>query len=351
VTGSARRPVTAGDFSASLFPTSKLTVVNATSVHSTRIDGDSIYREFNNATLDFATINFRYLGIRTVSNTTQATYRANKWVTAFARYGYSDRSIKTVEGFRDPTSPLDREAFENVNHLHTGGAGVRVRLMKPLTVGVDGEIGRSDNPFTPISERNYHTIGSRVDYRTRRFQLGAQYRQVYNINSPLPISTHSAHSRNYTGSGSWMAREWFSIDASYMKMHLDTASGLAFFAGAPRATLQRLTSLYTSNIHSANVGGHFTIRKRVDLFGGYSLTKDTGDGRSRVVPTDPVFVPVQTFPLSFHSPMARVSVRITPKIRWNAGWQFYRYREEFGVVGVLGNYRAHTGFGSVLWSF
>jgi hypothetical protein len=49
--------------------------------------------------------------------------------------------------------------------------------------------------------------------------------------------------------------------------------------------------------------------------------------------------------------MARVSVRITPKIRWNAGWQFYRYREEFGVVGVLGNYRAHTGFGSVLWSF
>jgi hypothetical protein len=60
---------------------------------------------------------------------------------------------------------------------------------------------------------------------------------------------------------------------------------------------------------------------------------------------------VQTFPLTYHSPLARVSIRITPKIRWNAGWQFYRYREEFGVIGYLQNYRANTGYTSVLWSF
>ena len=42
---------------------------------------------------------------------------------------------------------------------------------------------------------------------------------------------------------------------------------------------------------------------------------------------------------------------MTPKIHWNAGWQFYRYREGFGLLGYLPNYRAHTGYTSVSWSF
>src|SRR5947208_15102662 len=37
--GTARRPFTAGDFSFSLFPTSKLTIINSTSVQSNRFDG------------------------------------------------------------------------------------------------------------------------------------------------------------------------------------------------------------------------------------------------------------------------------------------------------------------------
>jgi len=64
-----------------------------------------------------------------------------------------------------------------------------------------------------------------------------------------------------------------------------------------------------------------------------------------------LFAPVQTFPLSFQSPMARVSVRISPKVRWNVGWQFYNYHEDFGLFSTYQNYHAHTGYTSVLWSF
>jgi hypothetical protein len=38
-------------------------------------------------------------------------------------------------------------------------------------------------------------------------------------------------------------------------------------------------------------------------------------------------------------------------IWWNAGWQFCNYHEQFGVLGYLQNYRANTGYSSVLWSF
>jgi hypothetical protein len=46
--------------------------------------------------------------------------------------------------------------------------------------------------------------------------------------------------------------------------------------------------------------------------------------------------------------MARLSIRITPKVRWNAGYQYYGYREDFSAAQ---NYRAHTGYSSVSWSF
>ena len=62
----------------------------------------------------------------------------------------------------------------------------------------------------------------------------------------------------------------------------------------------------------------------------------------------PAFQAAQTFPLSFQSPLARFSLRITEKIRWNAGYQYYGYKEDFYNRE---NYRAHTGYTSVLWSF
>ena len=115
-----------------------------------------------------------------------------------------------------------------------------------------------------------------------------------------------------------MPRDRFALDASYNKLHLDTVSGIAFFAGAPFPELVTgLDSVYVSNIHAGSFGAHFGITKRVDLYTGYTITKDTGDGRNAPVPfatTDPIallLLPVQTYPLTFQSPLARVSVRIT----------------------------------------
>ena len=90
---------------------------------------------------------------------------------------------------------------------------------------------------------------------------------------------------------------------------------------------------------------------------GYNLTKDTGDGRATAVPpdtTDPIQAlldSVQTFPLTYQSPLARISIRITPKVRWNAGYQFYDYFETFGLLGYYQNFHAHNGYTSVLWTF
>jgi hypothetical protein len=361
VGGDANRPDLAGDLSISLFPTDQLTVVNNTAISSNRIDGNSSYTEFLTGLNTGTTIYFRHLGIRTVSNFTDINYRVKKWIGFYAGYHYTDRLVRTIEGFTIPAfaNSAQNDVYEVNNHLNSATVGIRIRPWNPLTFNLDGELGRANNPLTPISDKDYHSINGRAGYRTRRLQLSTSYRQVYNLNAPFFFSTYISHSRQYSANASWAGNSWFSIDATYSKIHLDSRAGIAFFADfgqGPR--VQPIPSYYTSNIHAANLAAHFTIQKRADVFVGYAITKDTGDGRAAPIQPGDVNNPVQsladsvqTFPLTYQSPMARLSIRVTPKVRWNAGWQFYNYAEDFHVFGNDQNYHAHTGYTSILWAF
>jgi predicted porin len=219
----------------------------------------------------------------------------------------------------------------------------------------EGELGRNDNPFTPISLRNYHAIRSRVQYRKNTMTLGGGYQENYNNNS-IVITAYSSHARTYSAEASWTAKSWVSLDGSYSKMHLDTIGGIDFFAGSPRAVeVTGMQSIYISNIHAANLGLRFALTKRADLYVGYNITKDTGDGRSTLA-TQPtaiaqVFYNVQTFPLTYQTPLLRLSVRLTERLRYNLGYQYYGYHEDFGLLSADQNYRAQTGYTSLLWSF
>jgi hypothetical protein len=354
VTGDARRPVTAGDLLLSFFPAPRLTITNNTSAYNTRIDGDSIYREINNNLANDNIVYFQFLGIRTWQNTTSATFRAAKWISLFGGYQHSERQIRSIESFDIPPSGGDRTAARQDNTVNSGRAGIRLKPSRPLTISLDGEIARSDRPFTPISDRNFHGVGARAQYKTKTLLVSGAYRQSYNTNS-VSFSTYSNRARNLTFDGSWTPLDWFAMDLSYAKLHLDTLSGLAFFAGGQ--FLEGARYMYLSNIHSANLGVRIAPARRLEFYIGYSVNRDTGDGRrSPAVPpaSDPSSVLLsswQTFPLRFESPQARFSLRLTRKVRWNVGWQYYRYSEDFPVTSPVQDYRAHTGYASVLWAF
>jgi hypothetical protein len=357
VSGNAQRPETAGDLSISLFPTSLITVVNNTSASNMRTVGDSTYSEFDDLTGQGTNLYFRYLGVRLVSNSTDINYRVKPWIGFFAGYQFTDRTITTVEGFASPPGPTDNATYKRNNQLQAGSVGVQFRPVKPLTVKLEAEVGRDNLPLTPISDRNYETLIGRVDYRTRKLRLSASYNQFYNVNGPVTLTEFSSHSRTYAADASWTPTDYFSLDASYTKLHLDTISALVFFATVNTPQLQQTPALYLSNIHAGTLTARIGLSKRVDLFVGYSITRDVGDGRGSAVQpgiTDPVQVlldGVETFPLTYESPLARVSIRISPKLRWNAGYQYYGYHEEFGLTPQPQNYRANTGYTSVSWSF
>ena len=350
VTGSGRRPLSTGSVTLSLFPTRSWTLTNHTAFHQTGMDGNASYREINNATSTFSVVYFQNLALRTFVNNSEASYQARKWLGVFGGYRYSNRRIQSVEA-ETANIFTDRRAATQENRLKAGTAGIRLQPAKAVSIVIDAELGRADRPFLPTSERNYQAFGGRVQYKSGPLRLQAYTRANYNTNSSS-LFTHSSRTRSSGADASYAAKRWFNIDAGYSKQHWDTLTGLAYFATGD--FVENEASLYISNIHSTYLSARASLRARVDLTVGFTRVQDTGDGRS--TPTSgpaggstlAAFRAAQTFPLTFQSPQARLSVRLHTKIRWNFGYQYYGYAAAFQPTQ---DYRAHTGFTSLLWSF
>lgn len=352
--GNAQRPAATGNLTLSLFPAKNVTVTNQTSAYNIRMIGTSVFVQEQNGVFTTPVVPFQYLGIETIANATDVDMRLGPWLGVHAGYEFSYRQIGSIEDQINAgqvfTAP-DNTRIVQTNELHTGVLGFRFKPIKPLTVSVDGEIGRADKPIYPISEKNYQALRGRIEYKRKSFRAAVYAKSDYNTNS-TSLTSYASQSRQYGVDGSWTANEWFSIDASYAKLDLYTLGGINYFVGNGQ-DISGEDSLYLSNIHTASLGARFTILKRVDLYLGYSHVQDVGDGRSTSVGagTDtslPAFQAAQTFPVRFLSPEVRLSVLLHKQIRWNAGYQYYGYEEQFST---LQNFRAQTGYSSVSWSF
>ncbi|HVW08772.1 MAG TPA: hypothetical protein VHC90_09320 [Bryobacteraceae bacterium] len=356
VTGDGDRPVLTGDFNLTLFPTTPLTIISNTSAANVRTLGDNAFTQITNGNpVVLGQIDFQFLGIRLITNSTDVRYRFSKKFDIFAGSRYADRLIRSTEAATNGAGVLQSLRAEQSNHLVAGAAGINWTPAAALRVHLEGEAGTNSTPFAPVSLRNYHSVRGRTQYRHKSVTLGTGYLENYNNNS-IEITSYSSHARSYSADASWTPKSRMSFDASWSKLHLDSIGGIAFFAGSPFAALiTGMNSIYISNIHSLNLGIRFTPAKRADLYLGYNLTKDTGDGRAglatQATPAAQVFYNVQTFPLTYQAPLARLSIQLHEKLRWNAGYQYYGYHEQFGVLSQNQNYRANTGYTSLLWSF
>ncbi len=353
VSGFGRRPVATGNATVSLFPTRRLTIANHTAYYNVRTEGDSLFQQFSNRTFQLEQFEFQSLGIRTVVNSTDVNYSALGWLGVYGGYHYSTRRIQSreflaVEGFEELVEA------EQENTLHSGLAGVRLQPLGGLTLNLEAEIGRADRPFVPVREKNYHLLGGRVQFKRGSLLVSGATRIHYNTNS-TSLSSYSSRSRNYAVDFSWAPSERVALDAGYSKMHLDSLAGIAYFAARKLVTGER--SLYVSNVHSVNAGAQVVLHPRWRLYLGYSRVEDTGDGRRTAVEpppgsppasASPLFLAAQTFPMTFESPSARLTLRLRPDLAWNMGYQYYGYREKFASFQ---GYRTHTGYVSVVWSF
>lgn len=348
VTGEASRPVTAANLNLTWSPTPKLSVSNETSFDQIRMNGNDELVQFSDGTLSSALVDFQLLAIRGVSDAIDLTYQLRSWIGFTAGYEFSDRRFQSIAAETGNNEPANG-FFQQTNRLNVGRFGIRLRPIKPLSISLKTEIGSNSRPVYPVSEGNYHTLDARAQYRAGTLTLAASARSDYNVNA-VSISSFSSHSRTYGADVSWAPRSWLTFDAAWSKLHLNTADGLLYFANSDLIT--NTESLYISNIQFGNLGVRFAAGRRAGFYLGYSHVQDLGDGRSAPEGdgTNPVpaFNVAQTYPLLYQTPLARVSIPLAARIRFNAGWQYYRYNEQFFAIR---NYHANTAYTSLGWSF
>ncbi len=388
--GNAQRPALAANANFVLYPSDKVTITNQTSVDHIRMAGNAQVIQLTNGTSSGDVLPFTFLGVRMISNSTNLDYRPANWFGIRAGYQYSTRRVRSILGQDQPGNPAPASAhqpLEQNNGLQTGLLGIRLRPVRALTIRLDGEIGRADHPIYPISQRNFHALKGRAEYRVGGFRIAGFTRLDYNVNS-TSLASFASRVRQYGADMTWSPQRGalrnFFLDLSYAKLHTDTLGSIFYFAtiDGNRGNFAE-QSYYVSNIHSGTASAHL-VAGRTEISAGLSYIQDTGDGRNNPYAgslagagigtpaqaqtvtgnpytTSSAFAAAQTFPLRYLSPMGKVSVMISESLRWNIGYQYYGYHEQFGYLpgqNALGtgpagsqNFRAHTGYSSLLFSF
>ena len=356
VFGNADRKQGAGDFTVVFMPTEQWTLSNTTSVNNTRIGGDSVFLELTSN--ENRLTSFEFLGIRHITNASEVNFRPHPTFGVYGAYRFSTRRIQTRENFIFPGGTFATDLFEQNNDINSAVGGFRWFPVGGLRVSFDAEFGEADLPFTPRSDKDFHSETFRVRYRKKGFVLGGSFKSRDNSNAASLIN-HSSQSRHWSVNGSWTDTAGrLTLDAGYTKLEIDTASGIFNFFGegdpAPEAS-----AFYTSNLNMLYFSSRLQPHKLATIFFGYNLSKDTGDGRDNLLfagGLDPAYPNFSfdgtnfynSFPLTYQSPSARLSIALHDRLSWNFGWQFYNYEERFSGDQ---NYHAHVSYSSLRWSF
>jgi hypothetical protein len=208
----------------------------------------------------------------------------------------SPESLTTAESSNDPATGIDRLEANADRFVSVSG-----NARRPVTTA-DGTISFFLTPKLTLVNLRYQ-FSNRLSVYT-----GYEYLQTYRIER-IVVAPDLAFSISLL--------PWLSLDASYSHLHLDTAGGITFFAGS--------------------VGD------------GQSVA--TGSVNPTTDPAGAVFAAVQTCPLTFQSPMGRVAVKLMEKLRFDVGYHYYGYKEQFELYSVNESYRGNTGYTSLLWAF
>ncbi len=349
VIGAAQRRQSSGDATAVLAPGGRWTITNTSGFHNTRIDGDAAIAEIGPYREEF--LRFSRLGIRRISNATEATVQVARQLSVYGALRLSSRRLRSARSLQYPDFGFSDEPEAADNSVRSGVGGLRWLPGRNVRASFDFESGRADRPLAPTSERRFHNQSARIRWRGAQWTLSGYARNRVNDN-PTELVAYSTKSRDGGIYATWLhPRSGTVVNAGCSRLEMETSAGILNLFDSGRGP-SRLRSAYSSDIRSLSVAVLARLRKRASIHAGYSLTQDVGrDGfaaRAAEAFALEGGLLVSSLPMAYHSPQARLSVKISDSLAWNAGWQFYSYVES--VAGRRG-FRSHIGLTSLTIGF
>lgn len=349
VTGEAERPNGAVDLGFTWLATDKLRISDTFRANNFRITGSNLFNELVLARSPVIgalppsvtnTTAFRLTRYRQFSNLIEFDYQFNKKYAVHAGYRHTDRRIE-LEGFDinlalPPPAAEEPEIFNN----NTNGfiAGFRAQPVPEWTIFFDAEKGSSDNVFTRLSNNDFTNfrVRTRINPNSKlsinlslvtRDNNNASFTEDLRLSPTAPPQNLDVDikQRTFSGSLDWTPNSKFSLSTGYTRSNVTSDAGIILFIN----NVERIgTSRYFMRDNFFFANAFIQPHPRVTLFASYRTNNDPGQGDR--LATSPVEI-ISSYPYRFQSPEVRLAFKITDRIDWNVGYQYYDYREKYFI--------------------
>ncbi len=372
ITGNAERPYTLGDIGVTLLATDKLRISNTFRVEDFTIDGFAVFSDFFSITrgagptLRTDTVGFSNLDANRVTkyrkyqDTIEADYQFNARYSLHFGYRYGSRHIEeSFDGFNfgsngSLTPPATRTSSLEVEDNHTNAffAGFKARPASNWTIYFDAEHGTADNVFSRIGNYDYTNVRAKSRYSPSKnlsFNLAVITKNNSNPSEIAGVSLQDfgvdTRSRIFTSSVDWTPNSKVSFSTGYNYNWLNSDAVIDYFFNSVRHPLGHSLYFVRNNFFYLDTTAQVT--PRVTLFASYRINKDNGQGNRLADPTGTPGILINSYPMSYQSPEARLAIKINRQLDWNFGYQYYNYRESPIVGPRPQNYHAHLPYTSL----
>lgn len=357
--GETKRPSSIGDIGLTFLATSKFRISNTFRFDNFRINGEEplldVLRPRTNAGVALATVTTTSFFARTTNyrrfmNTIEADYQFSPSYSVHAGYRFTDRHIELAH--LDRTTTLTTRSEEVDNQTHSAIFGLKARPVKAWTIYFDGEHGNADSVFTRLANNDFTNLRLRNRINASN-QLALNFSFISRdntnpadvITSPsVPFGTPpgaldvNVKTRNFTSSIDWTPDGKFSLSGGYTHMRVTSIAGILLPISGQRRVGE---SQYFSRENFFFFNVFVRPVSRVTFYAGYHINKDSGQG-DRVSTSNVILI--DSYPMSFQSPEARMTLKLNRMLDWNIGYTYYNYRDRFFPIQ---NYHAHLPYTSL----
>jgi hypothetical protein len=357
--GEAKRPSAIGDVGLTFLATNKFRISNTFRFDNFRINGEEPLvdvlrqRTFAGAPLaTVTTVSFfaRTTNYRRFMNTVEADYQFSASYSVHAGYRFTDRHIQLANLDRTTTLVTDSETVDN--QTHAAIFGFKARPVKAWTIYFDGEHGNADSVFIRIGNNDFTNfrVRNRINVSDKlSFSVALITKDNTNpadvITSPnVPFGTPpgaldvNVKSRHFTSSVDWTPNGKFSLSSGYTHMRVTSIAGILLPINNQRRVGE---SQYYSRENFFFFNAFVRPTPRLTFYAGYHINKDEGQG-DRVSPSNVILI--DSYPMSFQSPEARMTLKLNRRLDWNVGYTYYNYQDKFFPIQ---NYHSHLPYTSL----
>lgn len=376
ITGSTRRPSTLADIGLTLLATNKLRISNTFRAEDFEIDGRAVFGDFFSITrgsgASLRTDTFRIENLdanritkyRKYQNTLEGDYQFNARYSIHLGYRYGTRRIEEAfEGFNlgsngslTPPPARTSESETEENHTHAIIGGFKARPASNWTIYFDAEHGTADNVFTRIGNYDYTNIRAKSRYTPNRklsFNLAFIAKNNSNPSEIAGVSLSDfgvdIKSRIFTSSVDWNANSRLQISGGYNYNWINSDAVIDYFFNSVRHPLGHTLYFVRNNFFFVDTTAR--LFPRATLYASYRVNHDSGQGDRLADPTGVPGTLINSYPMTYQSPEARLAIRLNRQFDWNLGYQYYNYRESTLVGPRPQNYRAHLPYTSLRFYF